>query len=44
MRELLSKVEGGCISARFHMASSGSGLGPSEGAISGKLDWFLDRE
>ena len=45
LRELVSKVEGGCMSACFHMASrartraaelqNGSKLGPSEGVVSG---------
>ena len=47
MRELVSKVEGGCMSTCFHMASTAEsyrmavGLGQAKVQISREFDWFL---
>ena len=52
LRELVSKAEGGCVSAWFHMASRARtraaesyrmavGLGQAKVHIPGKFDWLL---
>ena len=46
MHELVSKVEGGCMSTCFHMASTAeyrmaAGLGQAKVQISEEFDWFL---